>query len=110
MKRTSRHVVVLVTVPDSRVGRRIARAVLQDRLAACVNLLPKLESHYWWKGRIESSAERLLLIKTDRARLSELENIVRANHPYDTPEFVALPIQAGSQRYLRWIDDSLAGR
>lgn len=110
MKRTSRHVVVLVTVPDLRVGRRIARAVLQARLAACVNLLPKLESHYWWKGRIESSAERLLLIKTGRVRLPELEDVVRANHPYDTPEFVALPIHAGSQRYLGWIDDSLAGR
>jgi periplasmic divalent cation tolerance protein len=77
-------------------------------VAACVNIVPRVESHYWWQGRLESGEELLLILKTTRDRLPELERVVRAHHPYDTPEFVALPIAAGSERYLRWIDDSVS--
>lgn len=107
MKASRSHRVVLVTVPDSRVARRIARAVLEARAAACVNMIPGLESHYWWQGRIERSKELLLVMKTTVARLAELEQVVHAHHPYDTPEFVVLKLEGGSVRYLDWIDASV---
>lgn len=107
MKATRHHVAVLVTVPDLKTGRAIARAALDARVAACVNLVPGIESHYWWKGKVERGRERLLVIKTRRAHLAVLEEVVHAHHPYDTPEFVVLPIAAGSARYLGWIDASV---
>jgi periplasmic divalent cation tolerance protein len=109
VKRTSRHVVVLVTAPDRRVGRALARAALEARLAACVNLIPSLESHYWWQGRLDRSAEVLLVIKTTRPKLPALEKLILAKHPYDTPEFVVLPLSGGNERYLRWLDASVRG-
>lgn len=108
MKTTRGHRTVLVTVPDRKVARRIARAVLEARAVACVNIVPGLESHYWWQGRLEKSTELLLLMKTTRGRLADLERIVHAHHPYDTPEFVVLGLTAGSERYLAWIDASVA--
>jgi len=97
------HHLVFVTVPDRKVGRTIARAVLEARVAACVSLVPGLESHYWWQGRIERGRELLLMMKTTRDRLAELETLVHALHPYDTPEFVVVRLDAGSRRYLDWI-------
>ncbi len=106
MKRDSRFVLVLVTAPDLKIGRSLARSVLEAKLAACVNLVPKLESHYWWQGKLEVSAEVLLLIKTVRPALARLEKTVVASHPYDTPEFVVVPLEGGSARYLQWLADS----
>lgn len=107
MKTTRRHRVVLVTTPNRRVARALARAALDARAAACANLVPGLESHYWWQGKQERSSEILVVFKTTTARLEDLEKIVHANHPYDTPEFVVLPLAGGSPRYLAWIDDSV---
>lgn len=98
---------VLVTAPDLKSGRRLARAILTTRHAACVNLVPGLESHYRWQGKLEKSAEVLLLIKTTAARLRALEKLILAEHPYDTPEFVVLPITYGNRRYLNWVLESL---
>jgi periplasmic divalent cation tolerance protein len=95
--------VVLVTTPDLKTARRLARAALHQRLAACANLMPGLESHYWWRGKIESSREVLLLFKTRAARLRKLEQLILAEHPYDTPEFVVLQLTAGTERYLAWL-------
>ena len=100
-------VVVLVTAPDLKVARKLAKACLESRTAACVNIIPRLESHYWWQGKLERGKELLLVIKTTTARLSALEKCVLANHPYDTPEFVVLPIAAGNRRYLDWISASV---
>lgn len=107
VKATSKHSVVFVTAPDLNAARQLARAALQARLAACVNLVPKLESHYWWQGNLEHSAEVLLVFKTTKNRLSELEKVIVANHPYDTPEFVVLPLVAGATKYLAWLSDSV---
>jgi periplasmic divalent cation tolerance protein len=93
----------LVTAPDRRVARRIARAILESRAAACVNIVPGLESHYWWQGKLERGSEVLLLIKTTRAKLAWLEKTVLANHPYDTPEFIVVGVESGNERYLEWI-------
>ena len=98
---------VLVTVPDLDVARNLAKACLQARAAACVNIAPRVESHYWWQGKLERGNELLLLIKTTTARLAALEKCVLANHPYDTPEFVVLPIAEGNRRYLEWIAGSV---
>ena len=98
--------IVLVTAPDLAVARRLARGALRARLAACANLLPRVESHYWWKGRLERGSEVLLVFKTTRARLPALEELILRLHPYDTPEFLALPVAAGAGRYLDWIRDS----
>ena len=110
MKSAGQFAIVLVTAPDLNTARKLARAALQARLAACVNLVPKLESHYWWQGRVESSAEVLLVFKTARTKLNRLEKLVLTAHPYDTPEFLVLPLIAGNRRYLAWLSDSLKAK
>lgn len=107
MKPAAKFTVVLVTAPDLKTGRKLARAALAARLVACINLMPRIESHYWWQGKMESSAEVLLVMKTTTTRLPALEELVVAQHPYDTPEFIVLPITRGNQRYLNWVRDSV---
>lgn len=107
MKSAAAFAVVLVTAPDRKVARALAAAALEARLAACVNLVSAVESHYWWEGRLERSAEVLLLLKTRRRLLPDLERLLREKHPYDTPEFLAVPLMAGSERYLAWLGDAL---
>src|SRR5580658_9458960 len=104
MKATARLRLALVTAPDLKTARRLVRAALRERLAACANVKPGLESHYWWGGKIESSREVLLLFKTRASHLRKLERLILAEHPYDTPEFVVLQLTAGSERYLAWLE------
>jgi periplasmic divalent cation tolerance protein len=99
--------VVLVTAPDIKTARALGRAALEARLIACANLLPQLESHYWWQGKIETGKEVLLILKTTVARLPALQRLVVAKHPYDTPEFIVIPITSGNKRYLDWIAQSV---
>ena len=107
-KRAGKYFIVLVTCGSRAEARRIARAIVSRRLAACVNLLESpVQSVYRWKGKIEKAREFLLLIKTSSARLASLETEVKRLHSYDVPEFVALPILAGSPAYLRWLADCL---
>ena len=101
------HALALVTAPDLKTARKIVRTALKEKSAACANLVPQIESHYWWHGKLEKSAETLIVFKTTRARLAALEACVLANHPYDTPEFVVLPIAAGNKRYLAWLEASV---
>ncbi len=103
MKPATKFAVVLVTAPDLKIARVLARAALQARLIACANLIPNIESHYWWQGKIESGMEVLLVLKTTKSKLAALEKLVLASHPYDTPEFLVLPLSAGNQRYLDWL-------
>ena len=86
-----------------KIARALARAALAARLIACANLIPKIESHYWWRGKMESDAEVLLVLKTQKSNLAALEKLVLARHPYDTPEFIVLPLNAGNKKYLDWI-------
>jgi periplasmic divalent cation tolerance protein len=108
VKTTKQHCVVLVTAPDLKLARKLAQAALHEKLVACANIVPKIESHYWWQGKIESSAEALIIFKTTRKTLRALEKCVIANHPYDTPEFVVLPMAGGNERYLNWLNASVA--
>lgn len=106
MKAAKKFALVLVTVPDRKIARSLAKAALKARLIACANLIPGLESHYWWEGRIQSSTEILLLLKTSKSKLAALEKWVIQHHPYETPEFLVLPLVAGNQKYLRWLAES----
>jgi len=103
MKQAGQFRVVLVTAPDLKVARQLARLALTSRLAACANVIPRIESHYRWKGKLEKSAESLIVFKTRARRLEKLEKLVLENHPYDTPEFVALKLSGGNGRYLDWL-------
>jgi periplasmic divalent cation tolerance protein len=103
MKPASKFAVVLVTVPDLKTARVLARVALQAHLIACANLVPKIESHYWWRGKIESGREVLLVLKTQKSKLPALEKLILAKHPYDTPEFLVLSPSAGNRRYLDWL-------
>lgn len=108
MKQTS-CVVVLVTCPNRTVARRIATAVVTKRLAACVNLLPGIESTFRWQGKIDRAPEVLLVIKTTRRRFRALGRALTRLHPYDVPEVIAIPITAGAPSYLQWVRRSVSG-
>ncbi len=107
-KKKEEYAVVLVTCSSRAEARRIARAAVTRRLAACANLLEaRVESVYRWKGKVEQAREFLLLIKTSRARLGALEAEVKRLHSYDVPEFIALPVVEGSPEYLQWLGECL---
>jgi len=101
------HLVVLCTCPDGDTGARIARELVAARLAACVNVVPGLTSIYRWKGEIQTDREVLLIIKTTAAALGALREAIRAAHPYELPEIVAVGVEDGLEEYLRWIDESV---
>jgi periplasmic divalent cation tolerance protein len=108
-KRTGNYVVVLVTCGSRAEAERIARKIVAQRLAACANLLEApVQSVYRWKGKVEKAREFLLLIKTSARHLPALQAEVERLHSYDIPEFVALPIVAGSRAYLRWLAECVA--
>ncbi len=99
-------VIVLTTFPADHDVEAVARTLVEERLAACVNVWPAMRSIYAWKGAVERADERQVVIKTTRARVAELEARIRTLHPYDVPEFVVLPIDAGSAGYLSWLSES----
>lgn len=102
-----RYCVVFITVEDRQEGERIADRLLAAKLAACVNQLTGVSSRFWWEGQIDSAAESLLVVKTKRTALAELERVVQQAHSYDVPEIIALPIVWGSSSYLDWIDEQV---
>lgn len=102
-------VVALVTGPDKDTLGSIGRAVVQDRLAACTNVLGGVSSVYRWKGRVELDEEALAIMKTTSDRVDDLRNAVIRLHPYEEPEFIVLPVIAGSPGYLDWVVGSVGG-
>ncbi len=102
----SEYIVVMITVPDKAVGHEIARAVVEARLAACVNIVGPITSIYSWQGAIEESSEYLLVGKSTRALFAALADKVNQLHPYEVPEIISLPITDGLPAYLQWIDES----
>ena len=101
-------VLVLTTLPADADASAFAEALVADRLAACVNLLPAMESVFLWEGRIDRDTERQVFMKTSRERVPALWDRVRALHSYDVPEFIVLPIVDGNAAYLKWIGESTA--
>ena len=101
-------ITALVTAPDIETARKIAQAALTQKLAACANIVPNLESHYWWQGKLEQSAEVLIIFKTTVKMQMALRDCVLANHPYETAEFITQAIDFGSDAYLAWIRQNVA--
>jgi len=97
--------VVFVTAPDAEVARRLARAIVDARAAACVQIVPGMTSVYRWRGAVEESSEVLMLVKTTADRRAELEELLTREHPYDTPEIVAVAADSVSPRYARWLSE-----
>lgn len=95
---------VLTTAPDLLVAERIARALVAEQLAACVNILPIAKSIYFWQGQVESAAEHLLIVKSTVRAYAAIEARIRALHPYELPEVLAVPIAGGLADYLSWIE------
>ena len=101
-------VLVLSTVPDDASAETIARTLVEEKLAACVNVLPPMASIYRWKGNVERDIERQFVIKTTRAQVEALQKRLAALHSYELPEFVVLTIDSGAERYLQWVRGSVA--
>ncbi len=107
MARTKKpeHIVVLITVADEEEARLISRVLLKQRKAACINIMPGVNSLFWWQERIDSAHESLLVVKTRAVLLDEIIQLVKEIHSYDVHEIIALPIIGGNQDYLEWIDN-----
>lgn len=100
-------VIVLTTIPDEVDRATFADRLVRDRLAACVSILPVMESTYQWQGTVEQARERQVLLKTVRSRLDALYAAVRTQHPYDVPEWLVVSASGGSDAYLRWLRQSV---
>jgi periplasmic divalent cation tolerance protein len=96
---------VLVTAPDLDTARKLVRGALKRRFVACGNIIPNIESHYWWEGKLESNPEFQLLFKTHQDRIADLEDWMVSEHPFETPEFIVIPVESGLQKYLNWIKE-----
>ena len=101
------YVVVLTTATTDGEARDIAALLLERRKAACVNIVPGVNSYFWWQGRIDSGQESLLIIKTRASLIPEIVCLVKGCHSYQVPEIIALPIIGGSEDYLRWLDSEV---
>jgi periplasmic divalent cation tolerance protein len=101
------HVMVFITATDGEEADRLARRLLEERLAACVNIVAGADSRFWWKGRLDKARESLLIVKTRGRLLADVIDAVKKSHSYDVPEIIALPIIGGSREYLDWIDEAV---
>jgi len=108
MPRASRGLVILVTCPTRRSADRLANALVRHHAAACVNILPNVQSVFWWEGKVDRAREVLLVIKTTAGRFDAIQRTVRALHPYDVPEVIALPIRRAHPPYWRWVVSSVS--
>ncbi len=104
---SAKHLVVFITTSGNEEARKISREIVNNKLAACVNIVSNIHSVYLWKGGVEESSECLLIAKTLEEKFEKLINKVKEIHSYDVPEVIALPIVKGYEKYLRWIYDSL---
>jgi periplasmic divalent cation tolerance protein len=106
--RQPEYIVVLITVEDAEEAEHIAELLLEQRMAACVNIIPGINSSFWWEGKIDKARESLLIIKTEVTRLQEIIHSVKTVHSNTVPEIIALPIIGGNQDYLDWIDNEVS--
>ena len=99
-------IIVLITTGSEEEAHRIAQLLVKKKKAACVNIVPTVDSVFRWKGRVDSARESLLLVKTRASLLSEIISLVKEAHSYEVPEIIALPIVGGSEEYLKWLDNA----
>ena len=100
-------IVIFITTSSEPEAHKIADLLLTKRKAACVNIVPRVESSFWWQGKLDSAQESLLIIKTRASLLPEIISMVKAAHSYEVPEIIALPVIGGNEDYLNWIDDEV---
>jgi len=104
MNENTELVVLFITTTTAEEARRITDVLLNERKAACVNIVPRVSSFFWWQDKIESAEESLLIVKTKAPLLNEVVKLVKENHSYEIPQVIALPIVGGNRDYLAWID------
>ena len=102
-------IVVLSTCANEEEGEKLARLLVEAKLAACVSVIPRMRSFYWWQGKIESSNECLLVVKSSRALFDSVKDVLASAHSYEVPEVVAMPIVEGSENYMSWLEANLKG-
>jgi len=103
VKKTDR-IIVLITAGSEEEAHRIAESLVKGKKAACVNIVPRVDSLFWWEGKLDSARESLLLVKTKASLFPEIVELVKRTHSYEVPEIIALPIIGGSEDYLKWLD------
>ena len=103
MKKTDR-IIVLITTSSEEEAYKIAESLVKGKKAACVNIVPRVDSLFWWEGKLDSARESLLLVKTKASLFPEVVELVKRTHSYEVPEIIALPIVAGSEDYVKWLD------
>jgi len=101
------YIVIFVTASNKREAQKIAAGLIKQRLAACVNIMDKVDSVFFWEGKIQKAKESLLIIKSKKEKMSKVIKLVKSLHSYEVPEIIALPVIAGDKPYLRWIDAAL---
>jgi len=101
------HIVIFITASDKKEAQNIARRLLKDKLVACVNIIDKIESFFWWQGKIDKAKETLLIVKSKASQFNRIVKLVKSMHSYEVPEIIALPVVSGEKRYLRWLDASI---
>lgn len=101
------YIVIFVTTANNEEAGKISRALVENKLAACVNIISGVKSVFWWEGKLDSAEESLLMIKSKKSKLARIIKLVKSLHSYEVPEIIALPIISGDKRYLGWIDESL---
>ena len=104
----SKYIVLFMTTGTGEEAHHIAEVLLNERKVACVNIVPKVDSRFWWEDKLDSAQENLLIAKTRASLLPEIITLVKKTHSYEVPEIIALPIVGGNQDYLEWIDKSVA--
>ena len=101
------YIVLFITTANTDEAQRISSMLLNQRKAACVNIVPRVDSLFWWQGKLDSAQESLLIVKTEALLLNDIVKLVTEIHSYDIPEIIALPIIGGNQDYLEWIDEEV---
>jgi periplasmic divalent cation tolerance protein len=104
------HSIAYITTPDDQTAKKLAHNIISQNLAACVNIIPQITSIYHWEGKINEDSEVLLMVKTKTARIDELSNFVRENHPYSVAEVISVKIDNGNPPYLDWISKTVADK
>lgn len=101
------YIVVLITTPQTEESKKIADKLIREKIAACVNIVPQIDSIFWWENKVNNEPESLLIIKTTKKQFEKLIKIVKEIHTYSVPEIIALPIIGGNEDYLNWVEESV---
>lgn len=101
------HIVIFITTANKKEAKKIASTLVKNRLAACANIVDKIESLFWWQGKVDRQDEALLIVKTHKAKITKIIKCVKSMHSYQVPEIIALPIICGNKDYLKWLDETI---